>query len=333
LTAVLFLKADVRWLPPAAALMAAAVAEFAGLAWSYLTELRQRRLVFRAFTQYVSKDVADELIRDPRKLALGGVRREMTVMFTDIANFTGISESLEVDGVASMLNYYLEEMSAVILGQAGTVDKYIGDAIMSFWNAPLSQPDHAWRACHAALAMRRREEEVGGELSRLAGAPIYSRFGINSGPMIVGNMGSSQKFNYSVLGDSVNLASRLEGQNKVYGTRILMTETTANLVRGRFVVRKVDLIRVKGRTRPMAIFELLAEGDAPARVGELVGRYERGLDLYQRRRFDEARDLLTSLLDDFPADGPTTTLLRRIDQFRADPPQADWDGVYVAKEK
>jgi adenylate cyclase len=332
-TAGLFLGDDVRWLPAGAATIAAALAAFAGLAWSYLTELRQRRLIARAFAQYVSKDVVDEMLKDPRKIALSGDRRDMTVMFSDIANFTGVSERLDVEGVAAMLNFYLEEMSRVILDQDGTLDKYIGDSIMSFWNAPTGQPDHARRACHAALEMRRREERVGPTLRELAGEPVYSRFGVNSGPMIVGNMGSSAKFNYTVLGDSVNLAARLESANKIYGTRILISQATAELVAGRFVVRKVDLIRVKGKQTPMAVFELIAEGEADAATAELVSRYERALSLYQTRQFDDAYGVLENIAKGCPADGPTATLMRRIEAFRTAPPPADWDGVFVAKEK
>jgi adenylate cyclase len=332
-TANLFLKRDVSWLPPSAALVAATFAAFGGLAWSYLTELRQRRLLARAFAQYVSQEVIDEMMRDPSKIAVTGDRREMTVMFSDIANFTGVSEALDVEGVAKMLNFYLEEMSAVILKQNGTLDKYIGDSIMSFWNAPSGQPDHARRACQAALDMRRREERVSATLTQLAGSRVFSRFGINSGPMIVGNMGCTAKFNYTVLGDSVNLASRLEGANKLYGTRILMTEVTAKIVADSFVARRVDLLRVKGKQKPMAIYELLAEGKPDAATADLIARYEDALGLYQSRRFDEADDVLRKLATDFPDDGPTVTLLERIEQFRLEPPPPEWDGVYVAKDK
>jgi adenylate cyclase len=241
---------------------------------------------------------------------------------------------MDVEAIPRMLNFYLQEMSEVILEENGTLDKYIGDSIMSFWNAPTIQADHARRACRAALAMRRREEKVAEELEKLAGGVIYSRVGINSGPMIVGNMGSSSKFNYTVLGDAVNLGSRLESANKLYGTRALVSEGTAALVRDAFVLRKVDLIRVKGKQRPMEIYELLVEGiEPPAEISGLIAKYERALVHYQASRFDEAYEVLQSLLADYPTDGPAGTLLRRIEQYRVSPPPAGWDGVYVAKDK
>jgi adenylate cyclase len=332
-SAALFLKQDMRWMPPGAEVIAAVLAAFVGLSWRYLTELRQRRFVLKAMAQYVSKSVVDQIAGDPRKLSLSGERRDMTVMFTDLANFTSLSESMEVHSLADMLNFYLQEMSSVILSQDGTLDKYIGDSIMSFWNAPVNQTDHAHRACRAALEMRRREKSLAVELSALARGAVHSRMGINSGPMIVGNMGSSFKFDYTVLGDSVNLASRLESANKMYGTQILLSETSANLVKDNFLVRKVDLLRVKGKQQPMAIYELMTDGTPESAMLEIVRRYESALALYQSRDFEKSWELLIALAQDFPEDGPTATLMGRVLKFRDEPPPEDWDGVYVAKEK
>jgi adenylate cyclase len=333
ITAGLFMGENVRWLPPAAAVIAATLAAFVGLAWSYFTEGRQRRFVLSALAQSVSQEVADEIARDPRRLKLGGQNRDMTVMFTDIANFTTLSEAISAEKLADTLHLYLGEMSGVIIGRDGYLDKYIGDAIMSFWNAPANQADHAIRACYAALEMKRREEQLQPQLQEICGHELRSRIGINSGPMIVGNMGSTFKFSYTVLGDSVNLASRIEGVNKMYGTQILVSETTANLVRERFVLRKVDLLRVKGKKQPMAVYELLGEGRAEPAVADRIGRYESALALYQQRRFAEAQELLIALAQDFPGDGPAATLLGRVLQYRDEPPDDDWDGVFVAKDK
>lgn len=333
ITAGLFMGQQIRWLPPAASIVAATLAAFSGLAWSYFTEGRQRRFVLSALAQSVSREVADEIARDPRKLKLGGERRNMTVMFSDLANFTTLSEALPVEQLADTLHLYLEEMSGVIIEQNGYLDKYIGDAIMSFWNAPADQIDHALRACHAALEMQKREEALQPRLKELSGHELHSRIGINSGPMIVGNMGSPFKFAYTVLGDSVNLASRLEGANKMYGTRVLLSETTANLVRERFCVRKVDLLRVKGKKQPMGVYELVGEGRAEPVVADRIARYESALTLYQQRQFDAAQEKLIALAQDFPEDGPTATLLGRVLQYRDDPPPDDWDGVFVAKDK
>lgn len=333
MTVLLFLGKEIRWLPPAAALLAAMLASFSALGFSYFTELRQRQFILKMFAQSVSKEVADEIAKDPRKAGLGGRRREMTVMFTDLANFTTVSEQMEVEKLAEMLHIYLEEMSGVILSQNGTLDKYIGDAIMSFWNAPADQSDHARRACQAALEMRRREDLLQPKLMEMVGKPIHSRIGINSGPMIVGNMGSTYKFAYTVLGDSVNLASRLEGANKMYGTRIIISETTAIFIRHEFVLRKVDALRVKGKLKPMEVFELIAEGSPDEKTKDLIVRYEHALSLYQNRHFDRAHEMLIQLAQDFPEDGPTATLLGRVLQYQEHPPDPGWDGVYVAKDK
>jgi adenylate cyclase len=332
-TAALFLGKEIRWMPPAGAVIAATVSAFTALVWSYLTELRQRRFLLKAISHYVSKSVADELARDPRKLSLSGERREMTVMFTDLVDFTTLSEKLDEHRLPDMLNFYLQEMSGVILSQNGTLDKYIGDSIMSFWNAPLNQGDHARRACHAALEILEREKVIQAELIAIANGPVKSRMGINSGPMIVGNMGSTYRFDYTVLGDSVNLASRLESANKMYGTRILLSGTTANLVRNEFVMRKTDLLRVKGKQKPMEIFELIGAGSAEPAIAQKISRYEKAFSLYQNRQLDQAWEILLALAQDFPEDGPTATLLARVLHFRDHPPPEDWDGVYVAQEK
>jgi adenylate cyclase len=332
-TAALFLSQNIRWLPPAAALIAAIASAFTALIWTYLTELRQRRFLLKAISHYVSKSVADELARDPRKLSLSGERREMTVMFTDLVNFTTLSEKLDEHRLPDMLNFYLQEMSGVILAQNGTLDKYIGDSIMSFWNAPLNQTDHARRACHAALEILSREKIIEDQLTAIANGPVKSRMGINSGPMIVGNMGSTYRFDYTVLGDSVNFASRLESANKMYGTRILLSGTTASLIRNEFVVRKVDLLRVKGKLKPMEVYELMGHATADPPQAQLISRYENALALYQKKQLNEAWELLLAMAQDFPQDGPTATLLARVLHLRDHPPPDDWDGVYVAQEK
>ncbi|MDB5292279.1 MAG: adenylate cyclase, partial [Phycisphaerales bacterium] len=333
---ILFVAHDIRWLPMASPLLALLLTTVGAFAWTYLREDRQRRLVLKALTQYLSPEVAAEIERDPAALRLGGQRREMTVMFTDIQGFTDLSESMESERLSELLNFYLGEMSGLILANNGTLDKYIGDAIMSFWNAPLHQADHAALACRAALAMKKREAEIQGTLAAMGAPGLLTRIGINTGPMIFGNMGAPQKFNYSVLGDSVNLGSRLEGANKFYGSRILVAESTALLVNDRFVFRQLDLLRVKGKLKPLAVFELLAEQNGTAADDDLrfrVARYEEALGLYRAQKWDDAQAVLDDLHRRFPDDGPTAALLKRIAKLRHEPPGADWDGVYVAKDK
>ena len=329
----IFIRSAIYWLPMASPLAALLIAVVGAFAFSYFTEDRQRRLVLKALTQYLSPEVAAEIERNPDSLKLGGQRREMTVLFSDIAGFTDLSETMESEKLSEMLNFYLGEMSAMILQCNGTLDKYIGDAIMSFWNAPVQQPDHAVLACRAALAMRDREAQIQEQLKSLGAPGLMTRIGVNSGPMVFGNMGSPQKFNYSVLGDSVNLGSRLEGANKLYGSRILIAETTAALVNGQFVLRELDRLRVKGKQKPLAVFELIAEGSADPSTKERIAQYEQALALYRAQKWDEAQASLDNLHGKFPDDGPVSALLKRIAKLRHGPPPADWDGVYVAKDK
>ncbi|HSU67369.1 MAG TPA: adenylate/guanylate cyclase domain-containing protein, partial [Tepidisphaeraceae bacterium] len=329
----LFLAQPIRWLPLAAPILSLALATIGAFAWSYLVEGRQRRLVLKALSQYVSPQVAAEIDRDPGALKLGGERREMTVMFTDIQGFTDLSERLDEQTLTHLLNYYLDEMSSLVFAHSGTLDKYIGDAIMSFWNAPLHQPDHALLACRAALAMARREQEIQPRLNEMGASGMLTRIGLNTGPMVFGNMGSSQKFNYSVLGDAVNLASRLEGANKFYGSRILLAQPTADRVKDSFVLRQLDLLRVKGKLKPMAVYELLGEKSGDADLHFRQCEYEAAFDCYQKQSWDEAAVRLGILRDRFPTDGPAAALFERVAYLKDHPPGSDWDGVYVAKGK
>jgi adenylate cyclase len=333
LTVALFVRHDIIWLPLAAPLVALVITTIGAFAWSYLGEDRQRRRLLKALSNVVPPAVAEELARDPSKLAVGGQRREMTVMFTDIAGFTDLSETLPPEKLAPMLNFYLEEMSGIVLDQSGTLDKYIGDAIMSFWNAPLPQVDHAALACRAALRMVEREAAIQPALKEMGAAKILTRLGINSGPMAVGFTGSSHLINYTVLGDSVNLGSRLEGANKLYGTRVMISESTAALVKDRFVLRQLDVLRVKGKLKPMAVFELIAEGTPDQSTARRVQLYEEALRLYQRQGWNEADRILLEMAGEFADDGPAKALRARIAYYRQHPPGAEWDGVYVAKEK
>jgi adenylate cyclase len=330
---VLFKGERITWLPVAVPLLAVVLATAGALAWSYVTEDRARRVVLKALSQYVSPAVAERIAKDPSRLALGGERREMTVMFTDIQGFTNLTETMDVESLGNMLNFYLDEMSSVVLDHDGTLDKYIGDAIMSFWNAPLDQDDHAVRAARAALGMKRREEMIRPQLAKLGATGMLTRLGLNSGPMAVGNMGSTRKFNYTVLGDSVNLASRLEGANKFYGTQILMAETTAKHLNGRFAMRQIDVLRVKGKQQPMAVYELLNEGPPNQADGLRIKQYEAALAHYRAMRWDEAERILSELKRAIDQDAPSDMLLARICKFRSHPPPAGWDGVYEAKEK
>lgn len=333
IAAGLFVGHQIRWLPLASPLLAFLMATIGAFAWSYLAEGRQRRFVLKALSQYVSPAVASEIDRDPAALKLGGQRREMTVMFTDIQGFTDLSERLDEHTLTSLLNYYLDEMSALVLANDGTLDKYIGDAIMSFWNAPVVQSDHAILACRAALAMQRRERDIQPRLTEMGASGLLTRIGINTGPMVFGNMGSTQKFNYSVLGDAVNLASRLEGANKFYGSRILIAQPTADLVKGQFILRQLDLLRVKGKLKPMAVYEVIGDATTDADLLSRRDEYEAAFALYRQQQWSDAHRRLVGLLERFPGDCPAAALLDRIAALQGHPPGPGWDGVYVAKGK
>jgi len=333
LAGALFLNANIIWLPLASPLIALVVATVGAFGYAYLTEDRQRRFVVKALGQYVSPEVAQQISANPESLKLGGERREMTVMFTDIAGFTDLSEGMPVEKLNEMLNFYLDEMSAEVLKQDGTLDKYIGDAIMSFWNAPADQPDHAARAVLAALAMVEAEARMQPRLAELGAANLMTRLGVNTGWMAVGNMGSSRKFNYTVMGDPVNLGSRLEGANKLYGSRILISQTTATMIDGKFLMRQLDVLKVKGKTIPMPVFEVLSEGQGTPELRERVEQYNAAYQAYRKQRWDEAEMILGRLVERYADDKPARALLKRIESMRAHPPGEGWDGVYEAKEK
>jgi adenylate cyclase len=330
--AVLFRMDTIIWLPPVSPLIAVGLSVVLSLSWSYFAEDRQARFFLKALSQYLSPQVASELKANPAKLAISTEKGELTILFSDIVSFTDLSERLD-ERVGPLLNFYLDEMSQPVFANNGTLDKYIGDAIMSFWNAPLAQTDHAVRACKTAMAMQKRLAEIQPQLTELGAPGMAARIGINTGICAFGNMGSRAKFNYSVIGDACNFASRLEGVNKIYGTHALIGETTAKLVRDQFILRKIDVMRAKGKQRPLAIFELMGEGKPDSATASFIAQYELAFARYCARDWDAAERILLEILSANPLDGPSRTLLARVSLFRRDPPNEVWDGVFVALEK
>lgn len=227
----------------------------------YLREEQEKRHLRTAFSHYLAPTLVDQLIHDPALLRLGGERRQCTVFFSDIAGFTTISEGMTPEGLVELLNEYLSEVTGIILAQQGMLDKYLGDAVMAVFNAPLEVADHAAAACRAALQVQQRLRELGDQWEARGWPRLETRIGINSGPMIAGNMGSRERFDYTVMGDAVNLGSRLEGANKNYGTFIMISESTRELIGAAFVVRELDRIRVKGKQQPVTVYELLGLAD------------------------------------------------------------------------
>ena len=302
----------------------------------YVTEEREKKKIKGAFSYYVNPSVVSEMLKNPEMLKLGGDKRIMTVLFSDIRGFTTISERLDPEALVHLLNQYLTVMTDLVFKYNGLLDKYIGDAIMAVWGAPLSQPDHAYLACKTGLEMM---EELA-ELRRRWEASdenipyIDIGIGLNSGPMVVGNMGSLTRFDYTVMGDSVNLGSRLEGANKQYGTNIIIGEMTFEQVKDRFICRELDAVAVKGKEQPVRIYELVGE---PDKVDEehmrLFRGFTTGLRAYKNRRWDEAEQIFSALRAHFPGDQPTALYLERIAELKESPPPDDWDGVYVMKTK
>lgn len=301
----------------------------------YVTEGKQRRLMRAAFDKYMSSEVVEEIMRNPEAIKLGGEKKEISILFSDIAGFTTISEKMSPEDLVALLNRYLSAMTTIIkTTHRGNVNKYLGDGIMALFGAPLDDPKHASLACYAAL-------DCQVELARLRqvwkqeGLPeIGARIGINSGPCIVGNMGSEERMEYTVTGDSVNLASRLEGASKYYDTLILIGQRTAELAKNDVEVREIDLLRVKGKKEPVVVFELLArKGQLDEQKRRVVDVYLEGLAAYKLRNFSTACARFSEAAALDPSDGPSRVYLERAGNYRQTPPPVDWDGVYEMTSK
>jgi adenylate cyclase len=309
--------------------------------YRYATEERDKRQLRAAFQLYLNPEVMEEMLDEPQNLQLGGKELDLTVMFSDIRGFTTISEKLSPQALVHLLNEYLSPMTDIVFRKRGTLDKYIGDAVMAFFGAPVQTELHAANCCDAALEMietlGRLREKWRIEDPDIPNVDIG--IGINSGPMVVGNMGSSQRFNYTVMGDNVNLASRLEGLNKEYGTHILVSEQSLQAARkglkdeAAYGVRELDSVRVKGKKEPVRLFELRSRGPARTEDLPLLEGYAEGLRLYRAQRFAEARLQFESLLARYPKDGPCALFLRRCDMMAESPPGENWDGVFKMEHK
>ena len=322
------------WLAVAVPTIASALASFVTLLVLSAVERQSRRFVQEALGRYTSPELVRELIEHPEHLSLEwGEEREMSVYFSDIAGFTTISEHLSAKQLVTLLNEYLTEMTDLVLAHGGVVDKYIGDAVMAFWGAPLHDTEHARHAVACGIAMRRRLDELRAGWHERFGHAVFARAGINSGRVVVGNMGSKHKYNYTVMGDIVNLASRLEGANKGYGTYFMISEATLGALGGTVDVRELDLVAVKGKARPVKVFEVLdLVGTTPAERVAMARRFEAGLERYRARAFGEARAIFAELVA--AHDDPASRIyVERCRRFEAEPPGDDWDGVWHMKEK
>ena len=311
---------------------------------NYFREQQQRQQIRSAFGFYLSPPLVEQLARSPEKLVLGGEERRMTILFSDVRGFTTISEHYKDDpqGLTHLMNRFLTPLTNAIIERKGTIDKYIGDAIMAFWNAPVDDDEHEANACDAALEMLARAEVLNGELKREAETtggvymPLRIGIGLNSGPCVVGNMGSDFRFNYSVLGDTVNLASRLESRTKDYRLSLVIGSRTADRAKEKFATMEIDLIQVKGKKQPELVFTVLGRAEVieDPRCDELRDLNTQMLAAYRKQQWDELERLIErcrKLAGGFGVDGLYEMYKERIAVYRAEPPPPDWTGVYEAE--
>jgi adenylate cyclase len=301
-----------------------------------LVEEKEKRRVRGAFQQYLSPEVIRLVLENPDLVKPR--KTEITVMFSDVRGFTSISEKLDAQELAALLNEYLTEMTQIVFRHDGTLDKYIGDAVMAFWGAPIEDRDHATKGCHAALEMITRLKEMQNKW-RSEGRPVLDiGVGLCTGVASVGNMGSTLRYGYTALGDTVNLSSRIEGLNKEYATHILLSDTTYSAVEDPLLVfRELDLIRVKGKSQPVILYELVAargtaEGDAPD-LEQRLEFFAQGRACYRERRWQDAQIVFEKLLERWPDDGPARMYLNRCKEYFVAGPEENWDGVYVMTHK
>lgn len=322
------------FLPPTTPVVATLFALLGVAIERFWLEQRRRREVQAIFGSYVAPEVVDLLVRDPSSIELGGERREATVFFCDLAGFTDLSEQVSPEQLLDIVNGYLQETSDCLLAHGAYIDKYIGDAVMAVFGVPLPQRDHAVAACRGALATQRLIAARNEHLTLTYGRTLGLRIGLNTGEMIVGNMGSHRKKNYTVLGDCVNLASRLEGANKEFGTRILVGENTARLVRDSLILRPLSALRVKGKHTAVFVYELIGEpGDISPEQQRFLAAYTRAHALYTTREFSEAARAFSEAAALAPQDRMTALLLDESRRFAQQPPPPDWQPVLSLSTK
>ena len=307
--------------------------------YNYIAEERQKNYIHGAFGRYLAPAVVDQIVQNPEMLDLGGRRKEMTAFFSDVQGFTSISEELGPVRLVRLLNIYLGDMTDIIDGYGGTVDKFEGDAILAFYGDPGNLEDHARRACLACLDMQARLIELR-ERWRLEDEwpesvlNMRARMGMSSGPIMVGNMGSRTRMDYTMMGDTVNLAARLEPSNKEYGTYIMISEFTYEPVKDFVETRNLDTLRVVGKDEATTVYQLLSrKGELDDATAEVVGLYDQAMALYRDQRWDDAIEMFHQALRIDPEDAPSQKLIARCEQYKVSPPPEDWDGVYRLESK
>lgn len=309
-------------------------------AYRNITVERKSKFLRDAFTSYVSPEVVGQLIKNPDKLQLGGDRRKVTLLFSDIRGFTALSENTEPEKLVTLLNEYLTPMTEIVMSNFGTLDKFIGDAVMAIYGAPVEQEEQSLHACTSAIEMILKLNSINEQWTENGLPNIEIGIGINTGEAVVGNMGADIRFDYTAIGDTVNLAARLEGQTKYYGTNIIISENTKNELEncisnkpgGSFIIRELDLIRVKGKKKPIAIYQLIVPGTALVN-NNLIDNYNEALKCYRNRDFKKALGLLKTILENVPGDTPSKLYIERCNYYLESPPPLEWDYVYTAESK
>jgi adenylate cyclase len=317
------------WLELVAVELGTIFALVGGSLVNFATEGQQKRYIKGAFKQYLSPAVIEELIAHPERLRLGGERRELTIYFSDLQGFTSLSELLTPEELTSLLNEYLSAMTDIIQEEGGTIDKYEGDAIIAFWNAPLSQEDHAVRGVRASLRCQEKLAEMRPGFRERVGKDLFMRIGLNSGPAVVGNMGSRTRFDYTMLGDAVNLASRLEGINKQFRTYTMASAATMEKAAGAFPARELSRVAVVGRKEPVVVFEPMLTAEFETRKAALQ-TFGRGLTEYYAGRFEAAKDVFSGIASTDPA---SAAYAEKCEELIASPPGPGWNGVWVMTSK
>ncbi len=306
---------------------------FLNMVYGFFSEARSRRLITGLFGTYVPKELVDEMSKNPGEYSMKGESREMTVLFSDVRDFTSISEGLTPEGLKDLMNTYLTAMTEQVQAKRGTIDKYIGDAIMAFWGAPLADADHAVHALETAVAMQKALRDLDAPFARRGWPMLHIGVGLNCGMMSVGDMGSRFRRSYTVMGDAVNLASRLEGLTKEYGVGILVSENIVRKAQG-WLFREVDKVRVKGKLEGVAIFEPIGrQSEVGPETLQEIDRFHKALDFYRTQRWDDAERLLKNLAYASPETKLYKLYLERVAHFRRSPPPGNWDGVFVFTTK